>query len=38
MSTQGKPNTIDLRGFDTAGQPVYNLCLSVAEFPKTKHL
>jgi hypothetical protein len=38
MSAAGKPNTIDLRGFDTAGQPVYNLCLSVTEFPKVKHL
>jgi hypothetical protein len=38
MSAQGKPDTIDLRGFDTAGQPVYSLCLSVTEFPKAKHL
>ena len=38
MSAQGKPNTIDLHGFDTAGQPVYSLCLSLTEFPKAKHL
>src|SRR5262249_13703632 len=38
MSATGKPNTIDLRGFDGTGQPVYSLCLSVAEFPKVKHL
>lgn len=38
MSTTGKPNTIDLRGFDATGQPVYSLSLSVAEFPRAKHL
>lgn len=38
MSTAGKPNTIDLRGFDAAGQSVYSLSLSVAEIPKAKHL
>jgi hypothetical protein len=38
MSTQGKPNTIDLRGFDAGGRPVYSLSLSIAEFPKAKHL
>jgi hypothetical protein len=38
MDGSGKPNTIDLRGFDSAGQPVYSLNLSTAEFPKAKHL
>jgi hypothetical protein len=38
MSTSGEPNTIDLRGFDAAGQPVYSLSLSIAEFPKAKYL
>jgi hypothetical protein len=38
MSTAGKPNTIDLRGYDTSGQHVYVLSLSIAEFPKATHL
>jgi hypothetical protein len=38
MSATGKPNTIDLRGFDGTGQLAYNLSLSLAEFPKAKHL
>jgi hypothetical protein len=38
MSTSEKPNTLDLSGFDAAGQPVYSLSLSIAEFPKAKHL
>ncbi len=38
MSTKGKPNTIDLRGFDAAGGHVYSLSLPIAEFPKATHL
>jgi hypothetical protein len=29
---------IDLRGFDPDGQPAYSVTLSLAEFPKAKHL
>ena len=38
MSTSEKPNSIDLHGFDAAGQPVYSLSLSISDFPKAKHL
>jgi hypothetical protein len=38
MDQSAKENTIELQGFDAAGLRVYSLTLSVAEFPKAKHL
>ncbi len=38
VSKQGKPNTIELHGFDADNNHVFELNLSIAEFPKAKHL